>query len=74
MKSFLMADISLSVAHFICFIVFGGFLGEPGRTVANAIGASSGDALSWGLMMINSIVWGSLFALIIFPLLRKILN
>jgi hypothetical protein len=74
MKSFLIADIPLSVAHFIYFIAFGGFLGQPGRIVANAIGASSGDALGWGLMMINSIAWGTLVALIIFPLIRKILN
>ena len=33
MKSFLFANVPLSVLHFILFLIFGGFLGQPGFIV-----------------------------------------
>ena len=46
MKSFLFANIPLSVVHFILFLIFkGSFLGQPGYAVANALGASSGGII-----------------------------
>ena len=37
-KSFLFANVPLSVVHFILFIIFGGFLGRPGIDLAAALG------------------------------------
>ena len=39
MKSFLFANVPLSVVHFILFIIFGGFLGRPGTDLAAALNA-----------------------------------
>ena len=76
MKSFLFANVPLSVVHFICFLVFKGatFLGQPGYAVAGALGAASGGILWWALMVVNSLVWGAVLSLFVFPLLRKILK
>lgn len=76
MKSFLFANVPLSVVHFICFLVFKGakFLGQPGYAVADAVGASSGGILWWVLMVLNSLVWGAVLSLFVFPLIRKILK
>ena len=75
MKSFLFANIPLSVLHFVLFLVFkGSFLGQPGYLVADALGASSGGVLWWVLMVINSLVWGAVLSLVVFPFIRKILK
>ena len=75
MKSFLFANIPLSVLHFVLFLIFkGSFLGQPGYLVADALGASSGGVLWWVLMVINSLVWGAVLSLVVFPLLRKIIK
>lgn len=76
MKSFLFANVPLSLVHFICFLVFKGatFLGQPGYAVANAFGASSGGILWWVLMVINSLLWGAVLSLFVFPFIRKVLK
>ena len=74
MKSFLFANVPLSVVHFILFVIFKGFLGQPGYIVADAIGASVDGILWWLLMVINSLVWGALLSLFVFPLIRKLLK
>lgn len=74
MKSFLFANVPLSVLHFILFVVFGGFLGWPGDVVANALGASNGSVLWWCVMVVNSLVWGAVLSLLVFPILRKLLK
>ena len=75
MKSFLFANIPLSVLHFVLFLIFkGSFLGQPGYLVADALGASSGGVLWWVLMVINSLVWGAVLSLVVFPFIRKILK
>ena len=74
MKSFLFANVPLSVLHFILFVVFGGFLGWPGHVVANALGASNGSVLWWCVMVVNSLVWGAVLSLFVFPLLRKLVK
>ena len=74
MKSFLFANVPLSVLHFILFLIFGGFLGQPGFIVADALGASNGGILWWVLMILNSLVWGAVLSLFVFPFIRKILK
>ena len=74
MKSFLFANVPLSVVHFALFTIFGGFLGWPGYVVANALGALAGGILWWGVMVLNSLVWGATLSLFVFPLLRKLLK
>lgn len=74
MKSFLFANVPLSVVHFICFIVFRGFLGQPGQAVANALGASAEGVLWWVLMVINSLVWGAVLSIFVFPFIRKLIK
>ncbi len=74
MKSFLLANVPLSMLHFILFLIFKGFLGQPGYAVANALGASDGGALWWVLMVLNSLVWGAVLSLFVFPFLRKLLK
>ena len=74
MKAFLFANVPLSVVHFILFVLFGGFLGWPGAVVANALGAASGGVLWWTVMVVNSLVWGAVLSLFVFPLLRKLLK
>ena len=75
MKSFLFANIPLSVVHFILFLIFkGSFLGQPGYAVANALGASSQGVLWWALMVLNSLVWGAVLSLFVFPLIRKVIK
>ena len=74
MKSFLFANVPLSVVHFICFLVFKGFLGQPGCIVADVLGASAGGILWWVLMVVNSLVWGAVLSLFVFPFLRKVLK
>ena len=73
MKSFLFANVPLSVVHFIPFAIFGGFLGWPGYVVAGALGASTGGIL-WGVMVLNTLVWGATLSLFVFPFLRKLLK
>ena len=74
MKSFLFANVPLSVLHFIQFLIFGGFLGQPGFIVADALGAANGGVLWWVLMVLNSLVWGAVLSLFVFPIIRKILK
>ena len=74
MKSFLFANVPLSVVHFILFVIFGGFLGQPGYAVAGALGAASGGIIWWALMVVNSLVWGAVLSLFVFPFIRKILK
>ena len=74
MKSFLFANIPLSVLHFILFVLFRGFLGWPGTIVAQALGAANGSILWWAVMVLNSLVWGAAISLFILPGLRKLLG
>ena len=74
MKSFLFANVPLSVVHFVCFLLFKGFLGQPGYVVADALGASSGSVLWWILMVVNSLVWGAVLSLFVFPFIRKMVK
>ena len=74
MKSFLLANVPLSMLHFILFLIFKGFLGQPGFVVADAIGASSGGALWWVIMVLNSLVWGAVLSIFVFPFLRKVIK
>jgi hypothetical protein len=76
MKSFLFANVPLSVVHFICFLVFNGakFLGQPGYAIVDAVGASSKGFAWWLIMVINSLLWGAVLSLFVFPLIRKILK
>ena len=74
MKSFLFANVPLSMLHFILFLIFKGFLGQPGFALADALGASSGGILWWVTMVLNSLVWGAVISLFILPFVRKILK
>ena len=74
MKSFLFANVPLSVMHFILFVIFGGFLGWPGTAVAGAIGAAGGGVLWWCVMVLNSLVWGAVLSLFVFPFIRKVIK
>ena len=74
MKSFLFANVPLSVVHFILFVIVGGFLGQPGAAVAGALGAAGGGILWWAIMVVNSLVWGAVLSLFIFPIIRKVLK
>ncbi len=74
LKSFLLANVPLSVVHFILFVLFGGFLGWPGTAVAHALGAVNGGILWWGVMVFNSLVWGATLTLFVFPFLRRLLR
>ena len=74
MKKFLLANVSLSMLHFILFLIFGGFLGQPGFIVADALGASNGGILWWVLVILNSLFWGAVLSLFVFPLIRKVLK
>ena len=74
MKSFLLANVPLSMLHFILFLIFKGFLGQPGFVVADALGASNGGALWWVIMVLNSLVWGAVLSLFVFPFLRKVIK
>ena len=74
MKSFLFANVPLSVVHFILFVLFGGFLGWPGTVVANAVGAAGNGILWWCIMVLNSLVWGAVLSIVVLPFLRKLLK
>lgn len=74
MKSFLLANVPLSVVHFILFVIFGGFLGQPGVTVVKALGTSGGGIIWWAFMVVNSLVWGAILSLFVFPFIRKVLK
>jgi hypothetical protein len=74
MKSFLFANVPLSMLHFILFLIFKSFLGQPGIVVADALGASNGGALWWVIMVLNSLVWGAVLSLFVFPFLRKVIK
>ena len=74
MRSFLFANVPLSMLHFILFLIFKGFLGQPGFALADALGASSGGMLWWVIMVLNSLVWGAVISLFILPFVRKILK
>ena len=75
MKSFLLANVPLSILHFVLFLIFqGSFLGQPGYVVADALGASGGGILWWAIMVVNSLVWGAVLSLFVFPFIRKVLK
>ena len=74
MKSFLFANVPLSVVHFVLFVLFKGFLGQPGYVVADTLGASNGGILWWMVMVVNSLVWGAVLSLFVLPFLRKVLR
>ncbi len=74
MKSFLFANVPLSMLHFILFLIFKGFLGRPGTDLASACGAADGGILWWCIMVLNSLVWGAVLSLFVFPFLRKLLK
>ena len=72
--SFLFANVPLSMLHFILFLIFKGFLGQPGYFMADALGASDGGFIWWVLMVFNSLIWGAVLSIFVFPILRKILK
>ena len=74
MKSFLFSNVPLSAVHFLLFIIFGGFLGQPGCAAAKFLGAASGGIIWWALMVLNSLVWGAVVTLFVFPIIRKIVK
>ena len=74
MKSFLFANVPLSMLHFILFLIFKGFLGQPGFILADALGASSGGILWWVIMVLNSLVWGAVLSLFVFPFIRNVIK
>ena len=74
MKSFLFANVPLSVVHFILFVIFRGFLGWPGTVVANALGATGDGILWWSVMVVNSLVWGAVLSLFVLPFIRKLVK
>ena len=74
MKSFLFANVPLSMLHFILFLIFKGFLGQPGFVLADAVGASNGGFLWWVILVFNSLIWGAVLSLIVFPFIRKIIK
>ncbi len=76
MKSFLFANVPLSMLHFILFLIFDKFqfLGQPGFVLADAVGASNGGFLWWVIMVFNSLIWGAVLSLIVFPFIRKIIK
>lgn len=74
MKSFLFANVPLSVVHFILFVIFRGFLGWPGTVVANALGATGDGILWWCVMVVNSLVWGAVLSLFVLPFIRKLVK
>ena len=74
MKSFLFANVPLSMLHFILFLIFKGFLGRPGTDLASACGAADNSILWWCIMVLNSLVWGAVLSLFVFPFLRKLLK
>jgi len=73
-KSFLFANVPLSMLHFILFLIFKGFLGQPGFILADVCGASNGGLLWWAIMVVNSLVWGAVLSLFVFPFLRKVVK
>ena len=73
-KAFLFANVPLSMLHFILFLIFKGFLGQPGFFVADALGVSNGGFLWWVLMILNSLVWGAVLSIFVFPILRRLLK
>lgn len=74
MKAFLLANVPLSVIHFVLFVIFGGFLGQPGGFVAGLVGAQGGGLIWWAIMVLNSLVWGAVLSLFVFPAIRKLLK
>ena len=74
MKAFLFANVPLSVLHFVLFVIFGRFLGQPGYILADALGASAGGILWWAVMVLNSLLWGAVLSLFVIPFLRKVLK
>ena len=71
MKSFLFANVPLSVVHFVLFVIFRGWLGWPGTLVANVLGASGEGLIWWAIMVVNSLVWGAVLSLFVLPFIRK---
>jgi len=39
-----------------------------------ALGASSGGAIWWAIMVLNSLVWGAVLSLFVFPFIRKVIR
>lgn len=71
-KSFLFANLPLSIVHFILFVVLFDWLGHPGFWVAGILGATGGGILWWAIMVLNSLFWGGAITLVILPFLRKL--
>ena len=40
--------------------------------MANLLGAASGGLLYWALMVVNSLLWGAVLTLFVFPFLRRL--
>ena len=74
MKSFLFANVPLSVVHFMLFVIFRSWLGWPGTLVANVLGASGEGLIWWAIMVVNSLVWGAVLSLFVLPFIRKALK
>lgn len=73
-KSFLFANVPLSVVHFLLFVLLFDWLGHPGFWVAGVLGASGGGVLWWAIMVLNSLFWGGCISLVVLPFLRKLLR
>lgn len=79
-KAFLFANIPLSVAHFVIFLIARGqgwralrdILGQPGYFVCDLLGASSGGPIWWAILAVNSLVWGAVLTIFVFPAIKKL--
>lgn len=81
-KAFLFANIPISVAHFILFLLARDqrwtnvlkVVQQPAQWLADVLGASSGQPIWWALMVLNSLVWGGVIAIFIAPALKKLVK
>lgn len=79
-SAFLFANVPLAIVHFACFLLarkegwtlVQKILGQPGFWAAKTLGASYGGILFWAIMVVNSLLWGAVLSLIVFPALKKI--
>ena len=69
--SFLVANLPLSIAHFVLFMYVARWLGHPGFWLAKTLGAAQGSVLWWAVMVLNSLFWGGCITQIILPILKK---
>lgn len=64
----------LGVTHFVLFRYVWRWLGYPGYLVARMLGAAQGSILWWAVMVLNSLLWAFIVALVVIPVLKKSLK